>query len=49
MVTRLLGHSREMRWPEQTMLRIFCEHTVADDLFAGECDDCIAMLHAARS
>jgi len=44
MVTRLLGQSREMRWPEQTMLRIFSEHTVADDLFAGERDDCIAML-----
>ncbi len=48
-MTRLLGRSREMRWPEQTMLRIFSEHTVADGLFVGERDDYIAMLHAARS
>jgi hypothetical protein len=31
-MTRLLDHSREMGWPEQTALRVFSEHTVADGL-----------------
>ncbi len=48
-MTRLMDRSREMRWPEQTMLRVFSERTVADGVLVGERDDCLAKLYAARS
>jgi hypothetical protein len=49
MMKKLSDGSREMGWTWQTVLYDLSEHNVADGVFIGEHDGCIAKLYAARS